>query len=323
MRTIFIFVLSVLLLNSCQNESKNLLDITGKSGEILIVLDKPKWDSSIGEKFRSILENENLILPQPETMFDLSCVSNSTFDGVLQRFRNIILVNFKSDAPKTVIALKNDVWAKDQLVLEIVATDEQSLLNVLDENKSKLISYFNDVEKKRITDNYNKFKDNSIIDKIKKKHNINITIPKGYTLDLDSSNFLWISHETPAISQGILIYYYNYSDTSNFSKSSLITVRDSILKKYVSGPTPESYMTTEKEFEIIQNKFLYNNNFCSEIKGLWKLEGDYMGGPFTSLSILDKSRNRIVTVEGYVYAPKEDKREYVRQLESILYSVGF
>ncbi len=48
-----------------------------------------------------------------------------------------------------------------------------------------------------------------------------------------------------------------------------------------------------------------------------------MGGPFISLSTFDKERNRIVTVEGFVYAPKFDKRNYLRQVEAILYTLDF
>jgi hypothetical protein len=48
-----------------------------------------------------------------------------------------------------------------------------------------------------------------------------------------------------------------------------------------------------------------------------------MGGPFINLSVLDASRRRVVTVEGNVYAPKNDKRNYLRQLEAMIYSLEF
>ena len=56
------------------------------------------------------------------------------------------------------------------------------------------------------------------------------------------------------------------------------------------------------------------------MRGLWKLEKAFMGGPFISHTILDESRNRVVTVEGFVYAPRLDKRLYVREVEAILYT---
>jgi hypothetical protein len=43
-----------------------------------------------------------------------------------------------------------------------------------------------------------------------------------------------------------------------------------------------------------------------------------MGGPFISRSYVDYPNHRIVTVEGYVYAARYDKRDYVRRLDGVL-----
>jgi hypothetical protein len=53
------------------------------------------------------------------------------------------------------------------------------------------------------------------------------------------------------------------------------------------------------------------------------MENDYMGGPFCSLTVYDSTRARLVTVEGYAYAPYFDKREYVRQIEAVVRSLEF
>jgi len=37
--------------------------------------------------------------------------------------------------------------------------------------------------------------------------------------------------------------------------------------------------------------------------------------------VRDKKRNRIITVEGFVFAPRYDKHNYIRKLEAILYSL--
>jgi hypothetical protein len=82
-------------------------------------------------------------------------------------------------------------------------------------------------------------------------------------------------------------------------------------------------MTTELEVFPQYRSLNLNGTYTAELRGLWKVEGDFMGGPFISISQIDEKRNRIVTVEGYVYAPKFNKREYIRQLEAILYSLEF
>ena len=57
---------------------------------------------------------------------------------------------------------------------------------------------------------------------------------------------------------------------------------------------------------------------AAEVKGLWRRENDFMGGPFYSLTMYDEATASLVTVEGYTYAPYFDKREYMREIEGIV-----
>ncbi len=68
-------------------------------------------------------------------------------------------------------------------------------------------------------------------------------------------------------------------------------------------------------------KLILNGNYTIKLKGLWRTEGDYMGGPFVALASVDTKRNRIVISFGYVYSPRYSKRNYMRQVETILYSL--
>jgi len=51
---------------------------------------------------------------------------------------------------------------------------------------------------------------------------------------------------------------------------------------------------------------------------LWKIPAKFMGGPFVSLSFLDKESKNIITIEGNVYAPHDKKREFMREIEAIV-----
>ena len=112
----------------------------------------------------------------------------------------------------------------------------------------------------------------------------------------------------------------SFSDSA-FTAKYLITIRDSILKSNVPGPTTGSYMSTEKRFEQVHNYFEHNGNYASEMRGLWRLENDFMGGPYISLAELDASNQRIIVAFGYVYAPSKDKRNLLRQVEAMIYTL--
>jgi len=57
-----------------------------------------------------------------------------------------------------------------------------------------------------------------------------------------------------------------------------------------------------------------------QTRGFWEVEGDFMGGPFVSHSFYSQDGKDIIVLEAFVYAPKYDKRQYLRQVESLLYS---
>jgi hypothetical protein len=68
---------------------------------------------------------------------------------------------------------------------------------------------------------------------------------------------------------------------------------------------------------------LVDGQYGRLIRGLWNMEGDFMGGPFISLSTYDENKKQILTIEGQVFAPKFDKREYLREMEAVLFSLHF
>ena len=79
-------------------------------------------------------------------------------------------------------------------------------------------------------------------------------------------------------------------------------------------------MTTEIRTPL-RGGVVFNDGFASELRGLWRIEGDYMGRPFYSLTAYDE-RSELMTVEGYAYAPFFDKREYMREIKAIVRSLS-
>jgi hypothetical protein len=50
-------------------------------------------------------------------------------------------------------------------------------------------------------------------------------------------------------------------------------------------------------------------------------DGASMGGPFYSHTRVDEINKRVITVEGFVFAPGTKKRNHIRQLEAAVYTV--
>jgi len=64
----------------------------------------------------------------------------------------------------------------------------------------------------------------------------------------------------------------------------------------------------------------FKGKYAKEIRGLWMLNDISSGGPFLSYTFVDESQKRIYYIEGYVYAPADDKRIPMQEMEIILKS---
>ena len=79
-------------------------------------------------------------------------------------------------------------------------------------------------------------------------------------------------------------------------------------------------MTTESRFGVDYTPITVNGKYCGVLRGLWKMVGDMMGGPFVSHAFLDTKTQRVIVAEGLVYAPETTKRNYIRKIEAALYT---
>ncbi len=321
-----LFVATILTFSACHNGQvkQNLLPgVSGKAGEVVIVMEKPLWNGEQGAFLKENLLQDVPGLPQSEPIFNPININHKAFSDLFKIHRNLILIRLNPEQQTPVFKAKNDVWAQPQLVIEIVAANKKELTEVLQENRDKLLGLLFKAERDRLMDNYARYPENKTVEALKSDLGVKLNIPKGYTYGLDTTDFVWISHEPPAVTQGIFIYRYPFTDDSTFTKPYLIAKRNEILKQFVSGEGAGSYMTTESQVPVEFKAYEWKGAYTAELRGLWKVEGDFMGGPFVSLSRVNEKEGMVYTVEGFVYAPRYDKRNYMRQLEAILYSFEF
>ena len=66
--------------------------VTGKIGEILLIIELRYWKSEIGDTIRAIFERPFPMLPQQEKSYSLIHIDYSSFVPVMQKHRNVITV---------------------------------------------------------------------------------------------------------------------------------------------------------------------------------------------------------------------------------------
>jgi len=317
----FLFFLAVILI-SCNNESQVMhKNITGTASELVVVISKDAWEGSVGKLIRQTLAQPQLGLPQDEPIFDVIDVPHAAFKSIFKTTRNIMQTSISSNVENEGISFTDDVWAYPQATVQIKAKTMKRFEELFNENKEKIISYYIAAEKERLTMNYKKFYDKGVYNVLDNDFGVTMKVPPGFQIADQKKDFIWYKYETPEISQGVILYTIPYVSDSTFTVDYLLQVQDRILKAHIPGPTDGSYMSTEKRFEQVFNVFEHNGNYAAEMRGLWRLVNDFMGGPYISLAELDASNQRLVIALGYVYAPSKDKRNLIRQVEAMLYSL--
>ncbi len=323
----FILLLPFLTLSCLKNpgdkgtgKNSTLPNVTGPAGEVLIVMDNNLWKSQGGNKLREAMEQEYPALPQPEPLFDVIHIPAGAFDDLFKMHRSILILDVSSVHKSAEIFYTENIWAKPQIVIRLLAPDPESLEQLILENKDRLINNLQQYDRKRLAEVYRSGKDLNI-KSILSKFRIDLAIPRGYNIDIDADDFSSLSIESSQTSQVIFIYRYPYFDKNDFSTKRLIEKRNELLKVYTQGTRAGSYMTTATIYPPISYDMKKNGREVVEIRGLWELNKGYMGGPFISHSTLDTLTNEIVTVEAYVYNPNNKKRNLMRQMEAIVYSM--
>lgn len=312
----------LLLLPSCGNRRKALLpNVSGKAGEVILVIDREYWNGPLGQILRDSLAADCPFLPQKEPLYSLADVPPASFSKLFQLHRNIVLCDISSKIDHPAVRFGSDVWAAPQCVVRIDAPDEESAVQLCRENMTHILNYIETAERKRVIDNTKKYQEAALRAPVKERFGGSPYFPSGYVLKKMTDNFVWIAYETTYVNQAILIYQYPaVGDASDFSLETLIEHRNEMMKKEVPGMFENSYMTTST-FATPSRRFVkYEGRHFAELRGYWEVYNDFMGGPFVSHSFYSQDGSRVITAEAFVYAPKFNKRHYLRQVESLLYS---
>lgn len=330
----FLIGLFVILFFSCQpgDRTTYLPGYSGQVGELVVVIDNNFWNGIAGDSIIKTLAQYQYGLPQDEPTFTLVQVPQNTFNKVLKTHRNVLLCLISDTVLAPKLTFKKNKLAKMQMLVEIKAPNINAFLALLSKNANNIISLFNRAEINRLYARNLELGDNHFRKSVFEKTGLNIAFQKDFALKAEKENFWWyaLERERPIggyqhqISQNFIIAKMPYTNRTQFLNKNLQAIRDSIAKKYLLGPTGNAYIQTETKH--LQPQFIeidFNGQYAKEFRGLWYMEHNFMGGPFYAMATLMPNENEILYVEGFVFAPQFDKREFLRELEVMARTITF
>ncbi len=322
------------MLASCSgNDAKQAFkpEITGRAGEVLVVIGKSAQEDTAGRVLSRILGQEYLGLPAAEPIFEMQAVPHGMFDPDynMHKLRNIIVVDIADTVSTDTIAFFKETWARQQAVIRIQGKSSAAVAGVASRNEIKIVSFLVRAERDRLIKYYKRIKSGANATDVAKRWGVSMTIPNMFDkcTPARKGEVSWFMSDTDEYSDGLLVYAYPYTGPDCMTKRALIAHRDSVLYSNIIGPN-NSRMKTETTYEdemvYKYGQGMQDGHDVAELRGLWRMDGAAMGGPFIMRAVLDEANGRVVVTDGYVYYPsRELKRNHIRQLEAIMYTLTF
>ena len=317
-----ILVLIILIGFSSCNGKKGVFTPTssGRPYEILVVIGHDLWEQPAGRALYDVLDTDVPGLPQSERSFRIMYSAPKNFDSTLKLIRNIIIVDISDNFTRASFKYAKDVYASPQMIMTIQAPNAKEFETFVEQNKQQIIDFFTKAEMNRQMSLLETRHSDIVANKVDSMFGSEIWLPAEITSYKHGKDFFWGSTNKASGDQNIVVYSYPYTDKNTFTKEYFINKRDSIMMINLPGAQEGMYMSTDS-VTVEMTPLNVQGQYSLEARGLWRMKGDFMGGPFVSHTRIDTINNRVVTAEVFVYSPNKLKRNLMRMLEASLYTL--
>lgn len=325
MKKILFSVLILLAFAGCKSsgDKKYIKGSAGNPYEMFAVMPKGLWEGVVGDTVRNSLMKDVEMINFDEPAFDVLYLAPDGFKGLALEHRNVVIARYGSEYPKAEVLSERNKYVQPQLYVIFQAPNQQALVTLVDQKIDSVRGVFEKEETTRFAAKVSQKGSVAVQDSIKKIFGFTMAVPSGTTVRniIKDSSFLWSSYEMPESSQGLVVYSYPYKGEP-FTSANIVKERNRFLK-LVPGALKNSYMSTSDYVEPVVTEQIIKGRKWYEARGFWRVEGDFMGGPFVSYSTVDQANNRVLVLDNYVYSPNPSKgqRNYIKQLESLVNTV--
>ncbi|EMR04543.1 DUF4837 family protein [Cesiribacter andamanensis] len=311
--------------------------------ELLVVMDSAQWRGVLGEAIRDVFTEPVQGLPQEEPHFKVRYITPQGLKGFNKRYPNILFaftLDKRSQASEMLRSMfseqsleqirqdeqryrlsRKDEFARGQEVMYLFGQTEDQLVSRIYTNKENLLNHFLTVERQRYMRDYANVRvTQSLSNSLASEYGFKMNFPAGYQVAKQDTNFVWIRLLDNKVDKSVWVTWKPYTDQSIFQRDNLMNYRNQVVRNYIWGSDSSTYMRLETQLPVEVRQVNFNGRYGVEARGLWRLEKMVMGGPFLGYAFVDEATNRVYYIEGFTYAPGQDKRLAMSELEAILWS---
>ena len=334
-----IVLVSIFYFTACETTNK---PAQGLEDEIYVVADSTEYaelSPALDSAFQKIIYT-----PQPEKLFTLIRISPNELERYSHK-KNILIVaplnsgsltsqfiNSSVDSAaieqikekKDFIIRKENLWARNQLVMILTAPTIQELeYNILN-NKDNLLYAFQKISDKRLEQSlYNaKYEQKPLEGKLLKEYGWLIYVQADFKLALDvpQDNFVWLRRSPGSdMERWVFIHWIDNASPAYLTEDSVRAIRNRMTKKFYRTTDDSAYVVIASDY-YMSSEVNFHGKYAIFTQGLWELNIKGMGGPFVNYFFYDEKTQRIYMIDGSVYAPRYYKRNLIQQMDVTLQS---
>lgn len=308
--------LSFILFSCLKKETELVHRSSGKINTISVVIDDQLWNGEIGDSIRNRFASPVIGLPEEEPLFTINQYPVKLLEGFATDSRAILVIK---KAAENQFQIKENQYAFPQNVFHISGKTVADIVQLLEEHSSDIIDKIEHgeiVESQRISKK-------ALIPTtfFKNQFHLSIHIPSNFEPVLRKPHFVWMKKKIISGSSSLLVYQVPLQAISSTNiATAILKMRDSI-GKFIQGTEPKTWMITDSGYAPYFFQSTIDNRLAYETRGAWKLQNDYMSGPFINYAIVDSTHNRLLVLEGFCYSPSKEKRDVMHELKAIIHSV--
>jgi len=338
-----------LLLIACNSEvSKSSIynkpKALGKFNEVVVVCDQQMWDGAVGDTFKYYFGSAYPIMPAPEPLFDIRhyTVDDLQSEPLRKELRTYVMLAdlSDSDSPTTKMvtrdlgstksgeAMRNpditstvgkNKWANGQLLIYLFGKDRNTLTNSIAENFTAATERVHDHDSEILKQRtYARELNFGYQAKIQEYFGVNLEVPadfKEVILD-EEEPMLWLRKDAYKSIMNLVFMKIPYESKTQFEKGEIIKMINNYGAEYVEGKSPSDVLVVnEDDLPILEYTSEIDGKYAKELRGVWEMTDSFRGGPFTANLVNSADDKYVILTFSYVFAPGEDKRDLVQQLD--------
>jgi len=331
-------ILVSVILTACGGDYREAA--IGGVSEVLVVIDSSKVAGPVGEALKSTLGRYIQTIPRPEPIYDLQFRTIQTNEDVKQHqmHKNLVLVSHLDDSSNVgkyvnsllgdeikakirngeqfIFSLK-DRWYRDQWIMIVVARNEAELPGVIRDHEEPILqSLFNAELPRHEFDLYRRAERVALSDSLFYAKNFTFRIQHDYHMGVDTTDFMTFRRYLEDNDRWIWFHWIdNVTSLDHVNPTWINTKRDSLTQIYFRGTREDAYVTTDYRRALESKLINLNGRRTYELRGIWVMSDQSMGGPFVSYVIYDEPQKRLYFMEYGQFSPKYKQRRFVYQFD--------